>query len=321
MTHPKPFFSFVTLFVYLSIPSLASSADTDYAPLVTDLEDFSKTILTGSKKVIPTTLEGLINFSFYALLAVAVVLAIFGVIRGGYVYLTSGDNANNKGRAKRILQASVGGLLLALGGWLILKTINPEILKFNPQYKRLDTAVVQQVTISQEQRGNLTYDEMEELLESMRDRSKEGEALSKITWTAEKELAVREKLKEMGVLVNNDEYALNRVTDVAGLQESTISGIRQLLADAGVSAGETVWLTGGSESYVHSGAGEKNHHTGYKADFRGNLGGGTKSTGDIKLDTYLNSSLGGNSAKTTTLSSGQTITILKESNHWDIKFH
>jgi hypothetical protein len=124
-----------------------TEAATEYLPLVTDLEDFSKTILTGSKKVIPTTLEGLINFSFYALLAVAVVLAIFGVIRGGYVYLTSGDNANNKGRAKRILQASVGGLLLALGGWLILKTINPEILKFNPQYKRLDTAKVVTVEI------------------------------------------------------------------------------------------------------------------------------------------------------------------------------
>jgi hypothetical protein len=121
-----------------------------YTPLVTDLEDFSKTILTGSKKVIPTTLEGLINFSFYALLAVAVVLAIFGVIRGGYVYLTSGDNANNKGRAKRILQASVGGLLLALGGWLILKTINPEILKFNPQYKRLDNAPVTQQSALQQ---------------------------------------------------------------------------------------------------------------------------------------------------------------------------
>ena len=108
-----------------------------YQPL-TDIGDFSQKIVEGAGKGLPTDLNQLINFAFYVLIAVAVVLAIFGVIRGGYVYLASGDSGSNKSRAKRILQASVGGLLLALGGWLILNTINPDILVFQPDYNELN---------------------------------------------------------------------------------------------------------------------------------------------------------------------------------------
>jgi hypothetical protein len=320
MTIHKMFLKYSIFVFVLFLPFFVFSKEIEYSPL-TDIGDFSKSLINKAESGLPTNLTDLINFAFYVMLAVAVVLAIFGVIRGGYVYLTSADSGSNKSRAKRILQASVGGLLLALGGWLILDTINPQILKFDPKYQELQKPEVVKIEITQEQRGSMTYEEMEALLEELRDPSKENAAFSKINWTPEKEALVRQTLLEMGVLVNNQNNPLNRVTDVAGLQDTTINGIRRLLLDAGVSAGETVWLTGGSETYVHSSSGDKNHHTGYKADFRGNLGGGEKNPGDIKLDTFLNQQLGNNSAKTTTLSSGQTITILKESDHWDVKFH
>jgi hypothetical protein len=110
-----------------------------HTPL-TDIGDFSKSLINKAGSGLPTNLTDLINFAFYVMLTVAVVLAIFGVIRGGYVYLTSADSGSNKSRAKRILQASVGGLLLALGGWLILDTINPQILKFDPKYQKLNNS-------------------------------------------------------------------------------------------------------------------------------------------------------------------------------------
>jgi hypothetical protein len=80
-----------------------------------------------------TNISTLFNQAFYAMLAVAIALAIFMIIRGGYQYIMSSDNGGGKSEAKKRIQASFGGLLLALGAVLILQFINPEILnlKFN----------------------------------------------------------------------------------------------------------------------------------------------------------------------------------------------
>ncbi len=100
--------------------------------------------LTG-KKVLPTDIQSLINFLFYVGLAVIVVLAVFGIVRGGYLYLVSADSASNKDKAKKVIQAALGGLLLGFGSWLILNTINPDILKFDPEYEKLDAPPVVEI--------------------------------------------------------------------------------------------------------------------------------------------------------------------------------
>jgi 3D (Asp-Asp-Asp) domain-containing protein len=138
-----------------SFLSTKAEAATKYIPL-TDIGDFSKSLINKAESGLPTNLTDLINFAFYVMLTVAVVLAIFGVIRGGYVYLTSADSGSNKSRAKRILQASVGGLLLALGGWLILDTINPQILKFDPKYQELERPEIAKIQTEYLQ-NNMNY--------------------------------------------------------------------------------------------------------------------------------------------------------------------
>ena len=138
MTHLKMFLKYSLFFIILFFPVFVFSAEVRYAPL-TDIEGFSKVVIQDAQDWLPTDINGLINFAFYVMIAVAVVLAIFGVIRGGYVYLSSGDSGSNKSRAKRILQASVGGLLLALGGWLILNTINPQILDSKISFNNLNS--------------------------------------------------------------------------------------------------------------------------------------------------------------------------------------
>ena len=126
----------------------------------------------------------LINQFVYIIIAAAIALAIFMIIRAGYEYMTSSDNADKKGRSKRRLQAAFGGLLLALGSVLILRTINPELVSFsidfndlegvkNPDYetrdvwekptKATDEIKAEGISDAEEvfktfQRGNLYYD-------------------------------------------------------------------------------------------------------------------------------------------------------------------
>jgi hypothetical protein len=75
-------------------------------------------------------LGDLINQIFYVVLAVAIVLAVSMVIRGGYEYMTSSDSGDKKSRAKRRIQAAFGGLLLAVGSVVILNSINRGITNF-----------------------------------------------------------------------------------------------------------------------------------------------------------------------------------------------
>jgi hypothetical protein len=97
-----------------------------YTPLanIDAFGNIGKPLVTGGG-----VLSTLFNQAFYAMLAVAIALAIFMIIRGGYSYIMSADSGDAKTSAKNKIQAAFGGLLLALGAVVILQFINPEILK------------------------------------------------------------------------------------------------------------------------------------------------------------------------------------------------
>jgi hypothetical protein len=103
------------------------AVNTDYHSL-TDIGSVEK---IGSSPLVSGggVLGTLFNQAFYAMLAVAIALAIFMIIRGGYSYIMSADSGDAKTSAKNKIQAAFGGLLLALGAVVILQFINPEILK------------------------------------------------------------------------------------------------------------------------------------------------------------------------------------------------
>jgi len=77
----------------------------------------------------------LIEKGVFIILSIAVVLAVFMIIRAGYEYMTSSDSADKKTRAKLRIQAALGGLLLAFGSSLILGTINPNLVSFSLHFK------------------------------------------------------------------------------------------------------------------------------------------------------------------------------------------
>jgi hypothetical protein len=93
--------------------------------------------LTGRSFIYVNDLGQMMEMLFYVILAVAVILAVYAVIGGGYMYMTSSDNADKKTRAKKKIQAAFGGLLLAFGTVLILQTVNPGLVNFRLEFRPL----------------------------------------------------------------------------------------------------------------------------------------------------------------------------------------
>jgi hypothetical protein len=66
---------------------------------------------------------------YTTLLILTVTLAVLMIVVGGIQYSASSVSPSLKNEAKSRISSAVGGLILALVSWLILQTINPEILK------------------------------------------------------------------------------------------------------------------------------------------------------------------------------------------------
>jgi len=65
------------------------------------------------------------------------VLAVVRITYAGFLYMTT-DVVENKSKAKKALRDAALGLLLLLAIVLILRQINPDLLKLNVELKRID---------------------------------------------------------------------------------------------------------------------------------------------------------------------------------------
>lgn len=77
-----------------------------------------------------TTLETYLPNAFNLMVGVAAALAFIMITWGGVMYATS-DALSSKTDGKKFIEDAVWGLLLVIGAWIILNTINPQILNFN----------------------------------------------------------------------------------------------------------------------------------------------------------------------------------------------
>lgn len=78
----------------------------------------------------PTGFARFINAIFTIFISAGALLAVLMLTLGGIQYMTA-SAINNKTRALERAQAAVWGLLLIAGIWLVLNTINPNLLNFN----------------------------------------------------------------------------------------------------------------------------------------------------------------------------------------------
>ncbi len=72
-----------------------------------------------------------INQVYVWSLGISALLAILMVVLGGYYYMTSAGNAENATKGVEMIWSAVIGLALLFGAYLLLNTINPDLVKFN----------------------------------------------------------------------------------------------------------------------------------------------------------------------------------------------
>lgn len=110
------------------------AADTDYkflAPLPELPESFNPTQASN--------LGGYLNLMIKLFIGICAVLSVIMIVAGGIEYMTSELPGLKSAGKERIIQAILG-LLLALGAWTLLYTINPDLL--NSDLKSLEKVEV-----------------------------------------------------------------------------------------------------------------------------------------------------------------------------------
>lgn len=176
-----------------------------------------------------TYLPGLFNL----LIGVAAVLAFIEITYGGIAYMTT-DAISGKGKSRERIENALWGLLLVIGSWVILNTINPNLLNFNlnmatPQTQGQDT-IVSGATASG------------------------ADLLSGATLAAD--TSNRNSLAQEGINVNNPPCTASKTqncTNVDILTPAMISSLGTLKSS--VCSGQSscsITITGGDEGTLHN---------------------------------------------------------------------
>jgi hypothetical protein len=111
--------TFSILSMLIALPSIIYAEAVNFVPL--------ETSSPWAKSIDPNKPAEFFQSVFNTGLAIAATLAVVMIMYGGVKYMTT-DAWNNKEEAKEIIQNAVYGLVLALVSYLILYTINPDIL-------------------------------------------------------------------------------------------------------------------------------------------------------------------------------------------------
>lgn len=79
-------------------------------------------------------------FYDYGLKAAGILAAVI-LMGGGALWLTSAGNESKIGQAREMIVGAISGLVILFSAWLILNTVNPELLKLTPMsLTNLDTS-------------------------------------------------------------------------------------------------------------------------------------------------------------------------------------
>ena len=86
--------------------------------------------LPGGTKENYSSLPAYLNLLFNILLSIGAMIAVVTLVLGGITYMVS-EVVDKKSEAKKRMQAAIIGLLILLGCWLILYTINPNLTRLS----------------------------------------------------------------------------------------------------------------------------------------------------------------------------------------------
>ncbi len=137
----------VMILVFFSFAHDVFALNENYVPLAPlPCIGASGTNCVGNGASGSTKLSEYIPNLFNFIVGIAAVLAFIMITMGGITYATS-DAISGKSKGREYIENALWGLLLVIGAWVILNTINPQILKFdllipNPNITTSSTGVV-----------------------------------------------------------------------------------------------------------------------------------------------------------------------------------
>ncbi|MDQ5949128.1 MAG: hypothetical protein QG589_254 [Patescibacteria group bacterium] len=157
----KKIYAIIGLVLYLCTYSgLTVSAQTlpDYtvlAPLPGTTQDCNQNDPNANCKTnLKTYLEGM----FKLLIGVSAILAFVMLVYAGFLYTTS-EGVGQTTNARSKIEDAIWGLVLVIGAYAILNTINPKILEFNLSIKRPELrASVQGGSVTLTRSKDIVYD-------------------------------------------------------------------------------------------------------------------------------------------------------------------
>lgn len=116
----KVIFSLVIVVATLIIPAAFVFAEVKYIPMV------------GLPRLDPNaqTTEQYVQALFFLSIAAAAMLAFIKILFGGVKWMLS-DVITDKASAKKDIQGAIFGLLIVLSAYVVLNTINPQLLELN----------------------------------------------------------------------------------------------------------------------------------------------------------------------------------------------
>jgi len=109
------------LFIFLPIFSLASEA-----PLNLNYPEFG-----GIRIYLGMNLNRLIAWFYYFIIGISGLAAFVMLIWGGIAWMTSTGDPSKIGEAKDRIYSAFLGLIIILASYLILNTINPDLIMLN----------------------------------------------------------------------------------------------------------------------------------------------------------------------------------------------
>jgi hypothetical protein len=124
------FFYSTPLLVFLLVPLIVRASELQYTPLAP---------LTDSQAGHAISLTSYLPFMFTLLIGVSALLAMVMIVVGGITYMTT-DVFSTKSSGRGMMTSAVYGLLFVLSSYMILYTINPDLLSFKLSFVGLKGA-------------------------------------------------------------------------------------------------------------------------------------------------------------------------------------
>ena len=228
-----------------------------------------------------------INQLYKFCIALGGTIAIFFIVVAGYIYMSSDGNQESVDKAKDILVSSITAMVILLGGYVLLKAINPDLIEFKP---------IQPPSVKLDTSGWNTAPPV--VIPPGSGTTTPGGAGPTNGMT---EQVARKYFQDAGISINKQPPD----TMLQGLQ----AGIAQEIVNVKNACGCTVIITGGTEPGHASGT--YSHANGNKIDL------GLNSALNTYIETHFpKSTVRSDGAQQYTSSSGAV--YAKEGDHWDI---